>query len=214
MHSLMSEWEERLQRQQQSKAQAQTPVNVADESVVDDLTLSFIESMEEIREEINTIKDSNGTLFTALQNMLNEVILKNTEALVNANNQFMHLIMRKLDELEERITSDEPAFTNVLYSDPELFNEISARGEAQVAAQEILEDELSMEEEFAAKNKIAEMVEQEHPGLLEDEEEIPQAIVEGFTQFKAKEIKWSQFVKIAGGIQKAGHYKRLLSSSS
>ena len=95
-----------------------------------------------------------------------------------------------------------------------MFNEISARGEAQVAAQEMLENELSMEEEFAAKNKIAEMVEEEHPDLLEEQEEIPQSILDGFAQFQAKEIKWSAFVKIAGGIQKAGHYKRLLSSSS
>lgn len=210
----MSEWEERLQRQQMAKNPPLQEPQPLDDEVVDDLTMSFIESMEEIKQEIESIKDSNGTLFTALQNLLNEVMMKNTEALVNANNQFMHLMMRKLDELEERITSDEPAFTNVLYSDPELFNEISARGEAQVAAQEMLENELSMEEEFAAKNKIAEMVEEEHPGLLEEQEEIPQSILDGFAQFQAKEIKWSAFVKIAGGIQKAGHYKRLLSSSS
>lgn len=195
----MSEWEERLQRQQQAKNPPLQDSQPLDDEVVDDLTMSFIESMEEIKEEIESIKDANGTLFTALQNLLNQVMMKNTEALVNANNQFMHLIMRKLDELEERITSDEPAFTNVLYSDPELFNEISARDEAQVAAQEMLENELSMEE---------------HPNLLEEQEETPQAILDGFAQFKAKEIKWSAFVKIAGGIQKAGHYKRLLSSSS
>ena len=95
----MSEWEERLQRQQQAKNPPLQEPQPLDDEVVDDLTMSFIESMEEIKEEIESIKDSNGTLFTALQNLLNEVMMKNTEALVNANNQFMHLMMRKLDEL-------------------------------------------------------------------------------------------------------------------
>jgi hypothetical protein len=165
---------------------------IVEEDDFDPLTLSFIESLEEIKQEIETIKDSNGVLFTALQNMLNELMMKNAEAMVSANNQFMHLIMRKLDELEERITSDEPAFTNVLYSDPELFNEISARGEAQVAAQEIFEAEESTEQE----------------------EQIPSEVVEGYNQWQAKEIKWSDFVKISGGIKKAGEFKKLLSSSS
>ena len=35
-----------------------------------------------------------------------------------------------------------------------------------------VEEELSIEEEFAAQNKIAEMIDEEHPQLLEDESEI------------------------------------------
>lgn len=185
---MAGDWSERLKKSQAAKVEQQ-PV-VQEHEDFDPLTLSFIESLDEIKQEIETIKDSNGVLFTALQNMLNEVMMKNAEAMVSANNQFMHLIMRKLDELEERITSDEPAFTNVLYSDPELFNEISARGEAQVAAQEG-EDE-----------------------KVEQDEQIPPEVVEGYNKWQAKDIKWSDFVKISGGIKKAGQYKKLLSSSS
>ena len=142
---------------------------------LDDLTASFLATMDEINGQIDDIKESNGMLFTALQNMMLEVMAKNTEALVQANNQFMHLMMRKLDELEDRISSDDPTFTNVLYSSPELFNEISERS-----------DELSMEEEFASKNKVAELVDEEQPGLLADEEpQIPEHIVRAYEQFSA-----------------------------
>tara|TARA_B100001057_G_scaffold433402_1_gene462279 strand:- start:182 stop:724 length:543 start_codon:yes stop_codon:yes gene_type:complete len=180
----MSEWEERLQRQQMAMAKEAQQDASSDE--LDELSMAFIESMLEIRGEVESIKESNGTLFTALQNMLKEIMLKNTEALVQANNQFMHLIMRKIDELEERITSDEPAFTNVLYSDPELFNEISQREEEQ--------------EPSETKS--------------DSDSEIPQSVVDGYVQYTEKQIKWSDFVKIAGGIKKAGQYKKLLSSSS
>ena len=179
---MAGDWSERLKRNQAARVESQP---VEEENDFDPLTLSFIESLDEIKQEIETIKDSNGVLFTALQNMLNELMVKNAEAMVSANNQFMHLIMRKLDELEERITSDEPAFTNVLYSDPELFNEISARDEAPV-------------EEATA----------------EENEEIPPEVLEGYNQWQAKDIKWSDFVKISGGIKKAGEYKKILSSSS
>lgn len=192
---MAGDWSERLKRNQAAKVETQP---IVEEDEFDPLTLSFIESLEEIKQEIETIKDSNGVLFTALQNMLNELMMKNAEAMVSANNQFMHLIMRKLDELEERITSDEPAFTNVLYSHPELFNEISERGEDQVAAQEIFEVNESTEQE-----------EQEA-----QEEQIPPEVVEGYNQWQAKDIKWSDFVKISGGIKKAGEFKKILSSSS
>lgn len=174
---MAGDWSERLKRNQAAKVETQP---IVEEDDFDPLTLSFIESLEEIKQEIETIKDSNGVLFTALQNMLNELMMKNAEAMVSANNQFMHLIIRKLDELEERITSDEPAFTNVLYSDPDLFNEISAREEPPE----------------------------------EEEEQIPPEVLEGYSQWQAKEIKWSDFVKISGGIKKAGEFKKILSSSS
>tara|TARA_Y100001963_G_C6745988_1_gene431618 strand:- start:693 stop:1088 length:396 start_codon:yes stop_codon:yes gene_type:complete len=37
---------------------------------------------------------------------------------------------------------------------------------------EMSDDELTIEEEFAAQNKIADMIDEEHPQLLEDEPEI------------------------------------------
>ena len=200
MHLSMSEWEERLQRQQMSR----NP-QVEQHDDADDLTLSFIESMEEIKAEIESIKDSNGTLFTALQNMLNEIMMKNAEALIQANNQFMHLIMRKLDELEDRITSDEPAFTNVLYSSPELFNEISSREDADEPTKEDVKEDAY---EYLEGSPMGEEKE------VAPEEEIPADVIEAYNKYAGKQIKWTDFVKICGGVKLAGKYKRILSSSS
>jgi len=182
--------------------------NVVDQtSEVDDLTTSFLESMNEIKAEFEVLKQSNETLFLALQNLLSEIMRQNTESIVGANSQFMHLVVRKLDELEERLSSDDPSFTNVLYSDPDLFNEISQRP--------IDPNELSVEEEFAAKNKIAEIVTEENPELLTEREEgFAPEVIEGYNQWQNKEIKWSDFVKIAGGVKAAGKVKRILSSDN
>lgn len=176
-------------------------------SEVDDLTTSFLESMNEIKAEFDALKQSHETLFVALQNLLGEIMRQNTESIVSANSQFMHLVVRKLDELEERLSSDDPSYTNVLYSDPELFNEISQRPDET--------NELSVEEEFAAKNKIAEIVTEENPNLLNGghQEEFLPEVIQGYNQWKNKEIKWSEFVKIAGGVKAAGKVKRVLSSN-
>ena len=171
---------------------------------VDDLTTSFLESMNEIKSEFEALKQSHETLFVAMQNLLGELNRQNTEAIVNANSQFMHLVVRKLDELEERLSSDDPSYTNVLYSDPELFNEISARPDEEETNQ------LSVAEEFAAQNKIAEMVIEENPNLLEPG--VPPEVIEGYHQWQSKEIKWSDFVKIAGGVKAAGKVKRMMTS--
>ena len=184
--------------------------NVVDQtSEVDDLTISFLESMNEIKAEFEALKQSNETLFVALQNLLSEIMRQNTESIVGANSQFMHLVVRKLDELEERLSSDDPSYTNVLYSDPELFNEISQRPDDET-------NELSVEEEFAAKNKIAEIVTEENPNLLNEgyQEEFLPEVIEGFNKWQSKEIKWSDFVKIAGGVKAAGKVKRTLLSDN
>lgn len=135
----------------------------------------------------------------------------NAEAILMANQQFSGLVIRKLDEMEERIKSDEPTYTNVLYSDPELFQEISSRPD---------ENELSMEEEFAAKNKIFELLEEEEPAILTPEFDIPaEAIVEvpddirdAYQSWKNpdREGTWQTFVKATGGPVKAKKYKELI----
>ena len=54
----------------------------------------------------------------------------------------MTIIMRRLEEMEERLSSDTPAFTNILYSSPELFTEISEREDPdQQPAWTTLDDE-------------------------------------------------------------------------
>lgn len=176
----MTDWTERIQRQHQPAQQETTNEDL------DDLTTSFLATIDELKDEVNQIKDANGTLFTALQNMLGELVAKNTEALIQANNQFMHLVIRKIDELEDRISSDEPSYTNVLYSDPELFDEISEREEPEEEKQE----------------------------PAEPEDEIPQEVTAAYHQWQSKEIKWTDFVRACGGVKEAGYFKRILSSSS
>jgi len=205
---------------------------------------------------------ANPPWLNDLNSNLQAVLRDNASAMVGANNQFMAILIRKLDELEERLSSDDPAFTNILYSNPELFNEISSRPDE--------EDELSVEEEFAAKEKIAEMVQEEHPELLTtgeesiselaqmgslnpmSEEEMDASLTAAqeemlaelngadhfdgtyerlrtkfeqdnhdekrirasFDAWKAKEIKWHEFVKAAGGVKNAGMWKKRFTEES
>jgi len=144
----------------------------------------------------------------------------NAEAILNANQQFSSLVIRKLDEMEERIKSDDPSYTNVLYSNPELFNEITQRPD---------ENELTMEEEFASQNKIAEMVDEEHPELLQDTAdapiEIPDEAIDSLLDLQVPDVireahslwrdpdsdgTWQTFVKAAGGPVKAKKYRTMI----
>lgn len=197
---------------------------------------------------------ANPPWLNDLNSNLQAVLRDNASAMVGANNQFMAILIRKLDELEERLSSDDPAFTNILYSNPELFNEISSRPDE--------ENELSVEEEFAAKEKIAEMVQEEHPELLTTGEESISELAQmgslnpmseeemdakltaaqeewlanldphdditgtiesfheenriraSFDAWQAKEIKWHEFVKAAGGVKNAGMWKKRFTEES
>jgi len=146
-----------------------------------------------------------------LNSNLQKVLRDNAAALVGANNQFMAVLARKMDEMEERLSSDTPAFTNILYSNPELFNEISQRedeSEEEIATDVdngIDANELSMEEEFVAQNQIAKMVDEEHPELLLDGDD---KVAIAYQKWQLKEIKWHEFVKTAGGVKAASDYKK------
>ena len=177
-----------------------------------------------LRKRVRTLEQmlANPPWLNDLNSNLQAVLRDNASAMVGANNQFMAILIRKLDELEERLSSDNPAFTNILYSNPELFNEISSRPDE--------ENELSVEEEFAAKNKVAELVNEEHPDLLtgEDLVEDPEqkeleklsddpefnSIRASFDSWQAKDIKWHEFVKAAGGVKKAGMWKKRFTEES
>ena len=134
-----------------------------------------------------------------LNSNLQAVLRDNAAALVGANNQFMAVLARKMDEMEERLSSDNPSYTNILYSNPELFTEISQRPEEG--------EELSAEEEFTSKIKIAELVVEENPDLLVDDGTEEDAVEVAFKHWQEKEIKWSDFVKAAGGVKAASDYK-------
>jgi len=135
----------------------------------------------------------------------------NAEAILIANQQFSGLVIRKLDEMEERIKSDEPTYTNVLYSDPELFQEISSRPD---------ENELSIDEEFAAQNKIAQLLDEEKPAIFTPEFdipaesifEVPDDIRDAYASWKNPDMDgtWQTFVKATGGPVKAKKYKELI----
>ena len=184
-----------------------------------------------LRKRVHTLEQmiANPPWLNDLNSNLQAVLRDNASAMVGANNQFMAILIRKLDELEERLSSDDPSFTNILYSNPELFNEISSRTDE--------ENELSVEEEFAAKEKIAEMVSEEHPEIIADfsmpnavdgpfepvkvdsggptDEELEENRIRGsFDAWQAKEIKWHEFVKAAGGVKNAGMWKKKFTEES
>ena len=220
-----------------------------------------------LRQRVGVLEQmvANPPWLNDLNSNLQSVLRDNASAMVQANNQFMAILIRKLDEVEERLSADEPAFTNILYSNPELFNEISSRPDD--------ENELSVEEEFAAKQKIAEMVAEEHPELFPTDEELEEIeltaeqeemlaefnaadmydgsyervrtrfeqenwakargltmeeafggptdeeleekrIRASFDAWKAKEIKWHEFVKAAGGVKNAGMWKKKFTDES
>ena len=198
-----------------------------------------------LRKRVSVLEQmvANPPWLNDLNSNLQAVLRDNASAMVGANNQFMAILIRKLDELEERLSSDDPAFTNILYSNPELFNEISSRPDE--------ENELSVEEEFAAKQKIAEMVAEEHPEIIADfsmpdavdgpfesvkvnidgetvfdypdgvdsggptDEELEENRIRvSFNAWQAKEIKWHEFVKAAGGVKNAGMWKKKFTEES
>jgi hypothetical protein len=174
--------------------------------------VDILSNQQRIMEVVDTMQSKLSLLESAVTNPpwlsdlnsnLQAVLRDNAAAIVGANNQFMAIISRKMDEMEERMSSDEPSYTNILYSNPELFNEISQRPD---------ENELSTEEEFVAKQKVADIVHEENPELLTEqskaaEEEAPVDIA--YKAWRNKEIKWHEFVKAAGGVKAASEYKNM-----
>ena len=194
------------------------PEPVAPEVVVDNDRL--ILALEAIVKRLDAMDARLGLYEQAISNPawlpqhidnLRQLHHLNAEAILMANQQFSGLVIRKLDEMEERIKSDEPTYTNVLYSDPELFQEISSRPD---------ENELSMDEEFAAKNKIFELLEEEQPEILtpkldipaESIFEVPEDIRDAYHSWKNPEMEgtWQTFVKATGGPVKAKKYRELI----
>ena len=187
------------------------PSSSTDQPTIADVNEILI-SLKNIDERITADTGLILSRFTALENLianppwlndlntnLQAVLRDNAAALVGANNQFMAILARKMDEMEERLSSDDPSFTNILYSNPELFTEISKRPDEN--------EPYEIEEEFAAINKIAEMVDEKHPDLLVDDDK-EDAVEVAFKQWQEKEIKWSDFVKAAGGVKAASDYKK------
>tara|TARA_B100000131_G_scaffold203806_2_gene195745 strand:+ start:2626 stop:3291 length:666 start_codon:yes stop_codon:yes gene_type:complete len=134
----------------------------------------------------------------------------NAEAMLQANQQFAGLVIRKLDEMEERIKSDEPSYTNVLYSDPELFNEISSREdeekeEEQEVEQIPVEEDMTpvIESNGSAPDIPAEMI-----------MEVPEEVQREYESWKdpEKDGSWQSFVKVCGGPVKAKRLREMIES--
>ena len=112
--------------------------------------------------------------------------------------------------MEERIKADEPSYTNVLYSDPELFNEISTRED---------EEEVQIEKSLEAADALIDQLDEEP--IEEDEmqhldippgNDVPLEILESYQSWKSKdgEGSWQSFVKVCGGVSNAVHYRDLI----
>lgn len=139
----------------------------------------------------------------------------NAEAILQANQQFSTLLIRKLDEMEERLKSDEPSYTNVLYSDPELFHQISERTdedegvevEKAMDAADALIDEIEGDSPIEV---IESNVEESWP--IVGRNEVPVEILEEYHSWKDKdrEGSWQTFVRICGGPVKAKHFRELI----
>lgn len=132
----------------------------------------------------------------------------NAEAMIQANQQFASLVIRKLDEMEERIKSDEPSYTNVLYSDPELFNEISSREdveEEQEVEQIPVEEDMTpvIESNGSAPDIPAEMI-----------IEVPEEVRQEYESWKDPEMdgSWQTFVRVCGGPVKAKKLREMIES--
>jgi len=177
----------------------------------------IVNRIDSVESRISRLENmvANPPYLGDLNGNLQAVLRDNAAAIVGANNQFMGILARKMDEMEERLSSDDPSFTNILYSSPELFDEVTQRAVDE-------ENNLSTEEEFLSANKIAEMVEEEHPELVADMKAPSQMLSSSidhlseldpirvaFTKWQNKEIKWHEFVKIAGGVKSASAYKKV-----
>jgi hypothetical protein len=138
-----------------------------------------------------------------LYNALQALSHGNVEALIRANQQFSSLVIRKIDEMEERIKSDEPSYTNVLYSDPELFDEISARADGLTEESE--EDDAVLEAKPDLPNPI-------DGDILYTA--IPEEVRREYGSWKDPEGDgtWQSFVRVCGGPVKAKHYRALIES--
>tara|TARA_B100000287_G_scaffold216098_1_gene203898 strand:- start:1426 stop:2082 length:657 start_codon:yes stop_codon:yes gene_type:complete len=138
----------------------------------------------------------------------------NAQALMTANQQFSQLVIRKLDEMEERIKSDEPSYTNVLYSNPELFHEISSRED------EVVEVEKALDAADALIDDLDEKKESSNEELVEllDEDndiDVPLEIMEAYESWKDPDAdgSWPLFVKACGGPVHAKKWKELIAGS-
>ena len=137
----------------------------------------------------------------------------NAEALMRANQQFSNLVIRKLDEMEERIKSDEPSYTNVLYSNPDLFNEIASREdegqEIEGRAPDLTEEEIVVESAAFRKDQLEQHLD------IPPGNDVPLEIMEAYNSWKDPNAdgSWPLFVKVCGGPVKAKHYKELIADS-
>jgi hypothetical protein len=174
-----------------------------------------------------SLNENPGWLEAHLEN-LRALHHMNAEALMRANQQFSNLVIRKLDEMEERIKSDEPSYTNVLYSNPELFNEISSREEEQLiekaldAAEALIDEELveerapdMTEEEIVVEGAAFRKDQLEQHLDIPPGHDVPLEILESYNLWKNPNAdgSWPLFVKACGGPVKAKHYKDLIADS-
>ena len=208
-------------REAQSKAKAQRSedLEATSEAEAGISDYKILKGFEAVLKRLDAMDARLGLFEAIIQNpswldshiqSLNALHRGNAEALMHANQQFSMLVIRKLDEMEERIKADEPSYTNVLYSDPELFNEISTRED---------EEEVQIEKSLEAADALIDQLDEEP--IEEDEmqhldippgNDVPLEILESYQSWKSKdgEGSWQSFVKVCGGVSNAVHYRDLI----
>ena len=192
---------------------------------------------------IDTILGSVAEMFMLLEQRTRESLI----SIIESQEQQGLLLARKFEELERLILNDgELPITNIDALDPDLAEQIRmnmqldtettvkmadepdfmpdldegvATGETLEEVEALMLDETyDVGEEFAAQNKIAEMIDEEHPQLLEEalaqkealSEVVPQDIEQAYHNWKDGNGTFQDFVKAAGGPKGAKKYRELI----
>ena len=183
-----------------------------------------------VRSEMNQRVTNMDLRIDALEEKLTRSLL----AMVDGNEKRALLLANALEEIND-LVADPDGMTDIFKVAPDIAMgaiEREAQGELsdvkpfnpddEIYLPEATPDELTMEEEWASQNKIAAIVEEEHPELLTGEYEGGAGEIQVFELPKALEkkgysvqdynvvmdyingdTKWKDIVKYAGGMKQA-----------
>jgi hypothetical protein len=172
--------------------------DVESEPTVEDDYDDFVTLMRELLVEVRSLNNHHSEENNALM-MVRDAMIRNAEAIISSQESTTHLMMRKMEEMEDRLNSNDPQFTNLMDTDPELYQEIISREDD--------EDEIEPNGEDSGLEEVSqiEIQEAELPWSHLEED-----TVQAYIDLKTKVISWQHFVKACGGIKKAGVAKSFL----
>lgn len=167
----------------------------------------LMSALDIIRQDQRIVSNENKQILLALT----EVVGKLNQRLDSLEGA----VIRKMGQLEFAISKPPPQpMTNVMDFEPSILKQI--REEAD-EAHTIEENELTMEEEWASINKIADIVEEENPGLFDGPtihdliEGVPAEILDAYHNWKHGEQTgssgWHAFMRVCKGAKEAKAYR-------